>query len=70
MLNETSRDVVLVMNSIAVTTVVTWVKFERSKGQKVLPQTGCGHKDFPFLLLRVVRLGFKPNQCSATTAIA
>jgi len=29
MLNETPRDVVLVMNSIAITTVVAWVKFEK-----------------------------------------
>jgi len=34
MLNETPRDVVLVINSIAITTVVTWVKFEEIEGSE------------------------------------
>jgi len=34
MLNETHRDVVLVMNSIAITTVVTWMKFGKVEGSE------------------------------------
>jgi hypothetical protein len=33
--NETSKDLVLVMNSIAVTTGGTWAKFEKVEGSEI-----------------------------------
>jgi hypothetical protein len=47
MLKETSRDKVLVINSITVTTVVTWVKFEKIGGSESPSSSGCGQKRVP-----------------------
>jgi hypothetical protein len=56
--NEISNNVVLVMNSTAITTRGTWVQFKKVGGSDVLPQVGCGHKKkkktkkmFPFLMM-------------------
>jgi hypothetical protein len=50
MAKETSTGLVLLMDSVAVATVGTWVKFEKVGRE-------CGHKKmkkkFPFLMLRV-----------------
>jgi hypothetical protein len=55
MTNETSTDLFLVMNFIAVKTGGTWKKFKRSEGQKIISEVGCGHKKnekiFPSLML-------------------
>ena len=45
MSNTTSKDMVFVLNSIAVMVTRTWVQYEEvtSEGQKVFPQEGCKH---------------------------
>jgi hypothetical protein len=47
MLNETTRDVVLVMNSIVVTTGVTWVKFEKIEGSESPSSSRVRTQRFP-----------------------
>jgi len=66
MLNETSRNVVVVMNSIALTTVV---EFEKIGGSESPSSSRVRTQRVPLPPLKVVRLGLKPNKCSATTAI-
>jgi hypothetical protein len=49
--SETSKDLVLVMNSIAVTTGGTWSKFEKVEGSEI----GYTHKEENVFLLLTLR---------------
>jgi len=63
-----SKDVVRLMNSIAVMTRGRQVKCEKVGGSESPSSSRVQKKkkENPFPMLGVIQLGLKPNQCSAT----